>query len=183
VADPAAWQRWTIDEIDSGTCRIIVAHALQPFESSVAEAFDTGADVDELRQRVLDVEDLSADGVWQDEEAAFLPVETLYEFLRRRARIRGLPDPRLLREGDVFWIVLPPDVDEDELAQISPASVLALADELDVQVWDVTAAARQAAKRTYQAALRAGAPEPAVPLGGNIGSDAPDAGTPPQAEA
>lgn len=155
----ATWQRWTIDEIDLGVARLAVAEALYPLESTVAEAQATNADTDQLRELVVLVEDAPPDDLWTDEKAVFLPVDELRSLLRRRDEIRGLPDDRPLREGDVFWIVLPPTLEEDARRRMTPRGVAKGAAELEIQVWDVTAAARQAAKRTYDAAVRAASDE------------------------
>ena len=151
----STWQRWTIDEIDLGVARLAVAQSRHPLESTVAEAEATNADADVLRKLVVEVEDTSPDDLWADEQPIFMPVDELREFLKRRDGIRGLPDERPLREGDVFWVVLSPAVEARALGDLTPRRVMVEAEQLDVQVWDVTAAARQAAKRTYDDALRA----------------------------
>jgi hypothetical protein len=159
----STWQRWTIDELDAGLARIAVAQARYPLESTVAEAVATEAEVDELREAVARVEDAPPDDLWEDEVPVYLAVDELEPFLRRRDEIPGLPDDRPLREGDVFWVVLPADLDEERFRDLAPAAMMQGASALDVQVWDVTAAARQAAKRTYDAAVRAASDETDLP--------------------
>ncbi len=160
----ATWQRWTIDEIDLGIVRLAVAEAHVPLESSVAEAEATQARPSEIRERVFEVEDAEPDVLWGDERVAFMTVDELEPFLKRRAQIRGLPGNRPLREGDVFWVVRP----QPQAAEAEPRTTvqaLARTEMEDVQVWDVTAAARQVAKRTYDRAVRAAADESAEPAG------------------
>jgi hypothetical protein len=153
--DVSTWQRWTIDEIDLGVARLAVAQARYPLESTVAEAEATDADAEVLRELVVEVEDAPPDDLWADEQPVFMPIDELRAFLKRRNDIRGLPDERPLREGDVFWVVLSPALEARTLRDMTARRVMVEAEQLDVQVWDVTAAARQAAKRTYDDALRA----------------------------
>lgn len=165
TAIAATWQRWTIDEVDAGLARVAVAESEFPLESTVAEAYATGDDVEAVRNAVFRVENSPPEAIWGDEEAVYLAADDLESFLKRRAAIRALPDPRPLREGDVFWIVLPAEVEEEELRGLTAIDVVGRAERLAPQVWDVTAAARQAAKRTYDDALRAAtdeAPPPAA---------------------
>ncbi len=150
------WQRWTIDDLAEGFARVLVADASQPLESSVAEALDVGAAPDVVQEALIQVEDAPPDDLWTEERPAYLPLELLEPFLRLRAPVSGLPDPRPLREGDVFWLVLPTTDSESTLADLTPAQVVASAEQLEVQVSDITAAARQRAKVAYEAALRAG---------------------------
>ena len=157
------WQRWTIDEIDAGLARVAVADSEYPLESGAAEAMDTKQPVDKVRAAVFKVENAPPDDVWGDEQPVYMPVEELREFLKRRAEIRALPDPRPLREGDVFWIVQSPDLDENARRGLTAAKIMDRADKLQPQVWDVTAAARQAAKRTYDDAVRAATDEAEAP--------------------
>jgi hypothetical protein len=163
----ASWQRWTIDEIDAGLARVALAESQYPLESNVAEAYDSGEDLDALREAVFRVENSPPEDIWGDEEAAYLAVDALDSFLRRRADIKALPDPRPLREGDVFWIVLPVEREDEARLGLSAADILDRAEQLGPQVWDVTAAARQAAKRTYDDAVRAATDEapPLEPVG------------------
>ena len=153
----ATWQRWTIDEIDLGVVRLAVAEAQQPLESGVAEAEDHGTP-GRVRARVFDVEEVPPDDLWGDEQVEYMKEDQLRPLLKRRSRIRGLPKNRPLREGDVFWIVLPARAEDEEVHTVTVRQV-ALDKSLDVQVWDVTAAARQVAKRTYDDAVRAASDE------------------------
>jgi len=157
-AAPPTWQRWTIDEIDEGWVRVAVAHTDYGLDPDAAEAKQRGRSVERLRQAVFEAEDAPPEHIWSDEEAAFFEVEKLERLLGRRSRIRGLPRRRQLREGDVFWIVAPTQPDEETIPLPRPAELPALAARLGVEVWDVTAAARQAAKREYDRAVRAGDP-------------------------
>lgn len=154
----SAWQRWTIDELFESRARLLVSLAQQPLESTAAEARDHALDQASqrarLRRAVVRVEAASPTDLWGPEVAAYVNSRTLERFLRRRMDVPALPDARALREGDVFWVVQPVGA-----AAISPSSLLRAARD-SVEVWDVTAAARQAAKHTYDAAVRAseGAP-------------------------
>jgi hypothetical protein len=160
---PVTWQRWTIDEIDEGVARVAVAHSEYGLDPDVAEAHQRGRGPERLRQAVFEAEDVPPEHIWSDEEPAFFPVATLERLLRRRSKIRGLPGRRQLREGDVFWIVAPTHPDVETVPLPAPEDLPAVAAALDVQVWDVTAAARQAAKRGYDRAVRAtGGVEPAT---------------------
>jgi hypothetical protein len=160
----ATWQRWTIDEIDAGLARVAVAASEYPLESTVAEAaYEEGGDLEAVRDAVFGVENSPPEDIWGDEEAAYLAVDDLDTFLKRRADIKALPDPRPLREGDVFWIVLPVELEEEARLGLTAIDLLARAEQLKPQIWDVTAAARQAAKRTYDDAVRAATDE-APPL-------------------
>jgi hypothetical protein len=158
----ASWQRWTIDEIDADIARLAIASAFYPLESSVAEAEALGDDPDAIRQQVTKVEFVAPDDLWADEEAVYVNVRQLTEFLKRRDRIRGLPDNRPLREGDVFWIVLPVG-DQGGVRALDAPQLIADVDWAGVEVWDVTAAARQVAKHSYDSALRAASDEPSGP--------------------
>jgi len=163
---PAGWQRWTIDEIDEDLVRVLVAVSHYPLESTAAEAFDE-RDAAGLRAAVVQDEAASPDDLWSDERAAYVDGKALADFLARRNTAAGLPDARDLREGDVFWVVLPPTV-AAEASGLAPTAIVTQADQLEPAVLDVTAASRQAARRTYEAALTAasedapeGAPEAA----------------------
>lgn len=153
------WQRWTIDEIDAGLARVAVAESAYPLESGAAEALYTQQSADEVRAAVFKVENAPPDDIWSDERAEYMQVDDLREFLKRRSEIRALPDPRPLREGDVFWIVLAPDLAEESRSGLTTQGLVDAAHDLEPQVWDVTAAARQAAKRTYDDAVRAATDE------------------------
>lgn len=149
----AAWQRWTVDELLEGRARVLVSLARHALESTAAEAHDLARDVarerGRLRAAVVSAETSGPRELWGPELATYVNVRTLERLLQRRTDTPALPDARPLREGDVFWIVQPVDG-----ALLSPAALLRDAGEL-VEVWDVTAAARQASKRSYDQALRA----------------------------
>ena len=153
---PAGWQRWTIDEIEEDLVRVLVAVSHYPLESTAAEAFDE-RDAAGLRAAVVQDEAASPDDLWSDEHAAYLDRQALADFLARRDAAAGLPDARDLREGDVFWVVLPQAV-ESVGSRLTPKAIVSRADALEPAVFDVTAASRQAARHTYEAALTA-APE------------------------
>jgi hypothetical protein len=166
-ATSVTWQRWTIDEIDEGVARVAVAHSEYGLDPDVAEARELGYEPDRLRHAVFEAEDAPPEHLWSDEEAVFLPVDTLDRLLRRRSRIHGLPRRRQLREGDVFWMVAPTPADGPTVPLPRPEELPAVAAKLGVEVWDVTAAARQAAKRGYHRAVRAGDPDARARRGDN----------------
>ena len=148
------WQRWTIDELDEGSARVLVADALQPLESTVAEAFDGGT-AESIRSAVLTVEDAPSADLWAEERAVQLTVAALEPFVKLRQATPGLPDPRPLREGDVFWVVLPTTDERSSLRDLTPEQILASADQLALHLSDITAAARQSAKLADDAVVRA----------------------------
>jgi hypothetical protein len=148
------WQRWTIDELYEGRARVLVSLARRPLESTAAEARDhaereSGAGA-ELQRAVTRLEFASTDDLWGPELAAYVNARALERFVKRRTDVPALPDHRPLREGDVFWIVQAPDG-----APTSPSALLRGEARDAVEVWDVTAAARQAVKHTYDEAVRA----------------------------
>lgn len=150
------WQRWTIEEVAEELARLLVAGAQEPLASVLAGTLETVASPEATQAAVTQVEAVSPDELWTDEEAAFLSVELLEPFVRLRSPVPGLPNPRPIREGDVFWVVLPITDLESTFVGLTPAQVVASADQLNVRVWDITAAARQRAKVASEAALRAG---------------------------
>jgi hypothetical protein len=79
----------------------------------------------------------------------------LEPFVRLRQATPGLPDPRPLREGDVFWLVLPMTDVPSSLSGLTPEEILASADELALHLSDITVAARQSVKLADDAAVRA----------------------------
>lgn len=154
--DGSHWQRWTIEEVAEELARLLVAGAQEPLASVLAGTLETVARPEAIQAQVTEVEAISPDKLWTAEEAVYLSVELLEPFVRLRSPIPGLPHPRPIREGDVFWVVLPITDLESSLVGLTPAQVVAGADQLDVRVWDITAAARQRAKVASEAALRAG---------------------------
>lgn len=154
--DGAHWQRWTIEEVAEELARMLVAGAEEPRASELARTLDTDASPEATQEAVTRVEEHAPDELWTEEEQAYLSIELLEPFVRLRSPVPGLPDPRPIREGDVFWVVLPTTDLESTLVGLTPAQVVASADQLDIRVWDITAAARQRAKVASEAALRAG---------------------------
>jgi hypothetical protein len=150
-----AWQRWTVDELLEGRARVLVSLARHALESTAAEAYELALDAADQRRRlrasVVTAENSGPRELWGPELAAYVNSRTLDRFLQRRTDTPALPDARPLREGDVFWIVQPVDA-----AVLSPAALLRGASG-QAQVWDVTAAARQASKRSLDEAVRASA--------------------------
>lgn len=158
VKTVASWQRWTIDEIVEETVRVLIADAIYPLESTAAEALDSGAATD-LRQAVVQDEAVSPDDLWLEERAEYMDAGSLRELLHGRTGAPGLPEARDLREGDVFWVVLPPQLVEAMAMDATAMHPLARLLLSGAQVLDVTAASRAAARQLYDAVLR-GAPPP-----------------------
>jgi hypothetical protein len=154
----ASWQRWTIDEIVEETVRVLIADGIYPLESTAAEALDDGS-ATELRDAVAQDEAVSPDDIWLEERAEYMDAGSLRELLRGKAEAPGLPDARELREGDVFWVVLPPQLIETMAMDAGPLHPLRHLQAPGAQVLDVTAASRAAARHLYDAVLR-GAPPP-----------------------
>jgi hypothetical protein len=162
------WERWTIDEIDEGMARVLVARARAP-EEIRAIADRLWGEVDRggsrrassaLRRLVALIEVRPPLDQWAPEEIHFFGLTDVAPTLAARRGKPGLPGERPLREGDVFWVLA---ADEPTaLALHTPAGereVMALRLG-SFDVWDVTAAARQVAKRSYHHAVRmAGEPD------------------------
>lgn len=149
LAGTSAWERWTIDEIDEDVARVLVAQATDALADAIGavEQGVTAGDGAALRTAVAAVE-MSAlsqqPEPWSEETQRFYEVEALRAFLKRRDRSAGLPADRDLREGDVFYVQ----------ASVAKRSALADYDVETTRVLDVTAAARQRAKRAYDALVR-----------------------------
>lgn len=162
------WERWTIDEVDEGVVRVLVSRSLVPDElRTISEEVLTPAGGRRsgratrtaLHQQAMRVELDSSEQRWSRERAIFVAQPILEDLLRARGGKPGLPTNRPLREGDVFWILLPagpgmalpPDRGG---TLVDGAARVAEYRALKADVWDVTAAARQAAKRNYHHAVR-----------------------------
>jgi hypothetical protein len=160
TAEPPVWERWTIDEVDADVVRVLVSQArdpvrLQEISDSIVRPGEAEISAGVLRDRLhrasMAVELASTEAQWTDEGSMFVTAPIIEAFLREREGKPGLPTNRPLREGDVFWIILtsgpslePPPERGTSLA----AGAVRVAEYRDRHgdVWDVTAAARQAAK-------------------------------------
>lgn len=163
---PSRWERWTIDEIGEGVARVLVSTARQPSQAAaLSEDFlpDTSSSQRRraLRARVMNLELGPPAEMWSDERDVYLPIDQLTSFVRRRGGKPGLPGQRPLREGDVFWVVAYQSAERS----VAQARTVPEARELisqyiqaDADVFDVTAAARQAAKTWYQSAVQRASP-------------------------
>jgi len=156
MTDGSHWQRWTIEEVAERLARMLVAGAQEPLASALALTLDATATPEAIQAAVSHVEAVSPDELWTEEQPAYVSLDLLEPFVRLRSPLPGLPDPRPIREGDVFWVVLPTTAVASTLVGLTPAQVVASADQLDLRAWDITAAARQRAKVASEAALRAG---------------------------
>lgn len=166
------WERWTIDERTDGQVRVLVAQTqrrqlVEQLRQSVKRAEPTGRGAPRtarLRDVAMALEqDAEA---WSDEVVFFFEESALGEFLNRQRRGKpGLPDSRPLREGDVFYIEIASEVrwrPSSEQVRSAPGLAREMLSSFlasGVEVWDLTAAARQATKLDYHRALEAPAPE------------------------
>jgi hypothetical protein len=175
-SDPAAllWERWTIDELFDQVARVLVCRA-EPLASHAtlietvrAGANDTRPDAEDvaaiLRAAVAEAEIRGGES-WSEEAWSFIDVSLLATFLERRTGKPGLPRNRPLREGDVFLVAVERDalgatpLSETGRAAREIGDTIAAYEAAGLEVFDVTAAARQSAKVLHDAALRATARE------------------------
>lgn len=179
-SEQTSWQRWTIDEIDEDVVRVLITSAQDPAQArglstsliAAASGSESATSVgirlsDVARDQAMDVETGPIADRWEEEVAAFAERQPLQRFLRRRGGKPGLPRSRPLREGDVFWVIAPrglpsPGAPTRDNRRLPLESYL----ELGVDVWDVTAAARQASKRRYHEVQRAVEDAPEEPVSG-----------------
>lgn len=163
------WERWTVDEIDEDATRVLISRAGDARQlRDIAERVMTERTspssgptrrlVGVLRSEAMRVELDPAAQEWSEESFGFAPTARLHEFLRGRSGKPGLPTDRPLREGDVFWVLVAdwqgsPDPPSD-LSMTELENHIAQLEQATPDVWDVTAAARQAAKRFHHEALR-----------------------------
>ena len=168
----SSWERWTIDEKTDGQVRVLVAQTqrrqrVEQLRQSVKQAEPAGREAERtarLRDVAMSLEQ-EPEG-WSDEVEFFFEQTPLEEFLNRRRRGKpGLPGARPLREGDVFYVEIPPEVEwrpSSEELQSMPGLAREMLSSFiasGVEAWDLTAAARQSSKRDYHRALEAPAPE------------------------
>jgi hypothetical protein len=162
------WERWTIDEVDEGVVRVLVSEALDPEElRTISEAIlapeargpRDHATRNALHRQAMRVELARSEQRWSSERAIFMAQSVLEPLLRERTGKPGLPTNRPLREGDVFWVILPAGSglalppDRGATLDIGAARVAQYL-RLGADVWDVTAAARQVAKQDYHHSVR-----------------------------
>lgn len=163
------WERWTIDEIDEGAARVLISRAGNTrqirgladhvmTERATASERPTRRLADVLRAEAMRIELDPAAQQWSEESISFGTVPPLQAFLRSRGGKPGLPTNRPLREGDVFWVLVAvwPGATEPpgDLTATELEAHMAALQAAGVDVWDVTAAARQAAKRSYHEVMR-----------------------------
>jgi hypothetical protein len=180
LADGGRWERWTLDEILDSRVRLLTCEAR---ESIVAEVIalapqlagleEAGPDNGEVATAATAIELKPTQETWTDEIGVIVDEAELTLLLRRRISRGGLPGQRPLREGDVFWVLVPFGTDASwaptsglvmrapghwvSRAQ-TPTEVIHAYAEAGAVVLDLTAAARQAIKHIYhRAELAAGA--------------------------
>jgi len=161
------WERWTIDEIDEEFARVLISRAgnasrLRDMagqvatESSPASSSRRMSSV--LRDEAMRGELNPRTEQWSEEALGYGHLTLLQTFVRSRGGKPGLPTNRPLREGDVFWVMVadwPGPVEPPaDMSRADLESHIAALKEATADVWDVTAAARQAAKRSYHEVLR-----------------------------
>jgi hypothetical protein len=170
------WERWTVDEITDGRVRLLVAAArrtrsLQRLPRGLDQRRSRGGgldarDADWLRSTALELELPRKDVIWAEEVETFCQLTALQDFVdAQRQGKPGLPAVRPVREGDVYYVEIPSDL--GSVRSISAGDVtrgvglelLSTYEQRGVQVWDMTAAARQSSKLVYARAIRAPAPE------------------------
>jgi hypothetical protein len=161
-----------VDEIADGHVRVLVAGSQKRQQVEQLRRSLTQAEViDRAQERSRQLRDVAMSleqhqEAWSDEVEFYVEQGVLVSFLSQRRRGKpGLPGERPLREGDVFYVEIPAAVQwrpSRELIGISPGLVREVLQgllESGVEVWDLTAAARQASKVEYHRALEAPAPE------------------------
>lgn len=160
-------ERWVVDEITEGAVRVLRSRLrasrredVSPAVEPIVNALEPAAE--ETRAVAIALEALPTDA-WTRETDELVDLVALEALLVGGAQVAaptGLPVRPELREGDVYWLVRP---DRDAVGVVDAEASLRTVDDaaellatlaLDgTQVWDVTAAARQAIKRRYADAL------------------------------
>ena len=146
------WERWTIDEMLDGRVRLLVSEARGAAAQAAVRALGVtlqngrGVSVAEvIHALAMDQELALPESTWSTEEAMFVDAEELAALLRRRVR-RHLPGSRPLREGDVFWVLIPGcDTHAPHALARLTSSVEPYISTRPI-VLDLTVAARQASK-------------------------------------
>lgn len=154
-------ERWALDELTETSVTLLRSRYRDPIADPATLC---------APERVMQSE-LSIDAdAWSAETDAELALRVFQRFINsanRRSRRRlaatapavaaSLPwfrPARDLREGDVYWAFLDDDVALDSFHRPADTSkFVAAARSASLQLWDVTTAARQAAKLAYNAAL------------------------------
>jgi hypothetical protein len=161
-------ERWTIDEIDESTVRLLVCRAIateverDPLavggKAGDAAGDPAGDPAARVQDAVMAIEAGDPDATWTDETDTYVDRAALEAFLGARRAVAGLPEPRPIREGDVFWVFVPASGDgaaespggpSPMGAGPGPGPAAATGLPVGAEVWDVTAAARQSIKRRY----------------------------------
>lgn len=143
-------ERWAIDEVTEISATLL--RSVYGKEIDIPKAGGVKAIVMGLERK------LAADD-WGEEDDFVLSRQELGGFIHdtiARSREPELPEARGLREGDVYWIVSEEPVSPPG-GSIGPRRTkrfLAPYEQSNVKVWDVTAAARQAAKVAYFQAMQ-----------------------------
>ncbi len=181
IAGGGRWERWTVDEILDGRVRLLTCEALESIAADgaallpdLAGLTDASPDKGAVAGAATAIELAPTRETWTDETGVIVDEAELTRLLGTRVSRGGLPGRRPLREGDVFWVLVPPGTNAswalatrwvtvapgDYVAEPqAPTDVLRAYAEAGAVVLDLTAAARQAVKRIYhRAELAGGAP-------------------------
>jgi hypothetical protein len=176
-------ERWMIDEIIDSDVRILrailrdAAPERGPVETAVSirprrqarpgrPRVRAGVEAAAIRRAAVDLE-AAPTTAWTPETEAIADLARMTAFLiggAKRSARPGLPVRETLREGDVYWVIVPgaagrEDAPARDLAVDETAALLDALDEVNAEAWDVTAAARQVMKRLYAEAAFARADE------------------------
>ena len=165
---PAAlWERWTVDEIDEEFARVLIARAANTAQLREIAGLVMAAELPAtsprklgalLRTEAMRAELNPGSEQWSDESYGYVHLALLRTFLRGRGGKPGLPTSRPPREGDVVWVMVAdwpgPSEPLGDLSRPELEAHIAALRRANADVWDVTAAARQAAKRSYHEVLR-----------------------------
>lgn len=110
------WERWAVDEVNEDVARVLISRALlhaliRGISAELVAAQSPPMSVltptrSVLRRRAMEIDSAPASETWGDERAVSFPRARLDSFLRGRAGKPGLPEPRPVREGDAFWVVI-----------------------------------------------------------------------------
>lgn len=174
-----AGERWFLDEVAEGVARVLAAAALdvRPFTELAHLADHSPHDAEatsRARDLVIELESADALAAWTEEIDHLIPIGALERVLGDRRVSLGFPEPRQIREGDVYWLARVADSTDAEpqlavpggleqrlaeLAELPPTErwSLALIGYRPYWIWDVTAAARHADKWRLDRAIRSSA--------------------------
>ncbi len=176
--------RWTIEELTESTATLLRSRYQGTMPAIIVNFGKEprpplGDELTSLRSEAMTMESSMADEDWPEEVDFVLDRQALQNFIReqrvevlepavsnsRQSQIRD-PRPREIREGDVYWVVGAGDLTLNR-AYEEPRSIEDTQEFLspfwESSIWDMTAAARQAAKVAYSRVVKP--PEQRKPKG------------------